>query len=117
MDRKEIAALAAWTAREIQVTIKDSGRELDGAGEDIIREYVQASLTKWQRGEKINLENLSTLLTEIFQRRQHETKNADEVMNSMLILGSKFPSFVEEHQRERDAEAKRIAAAIPAIKV
>ena len=97
-------------------TIKDSGRELDDAGEDIIREYVQAALTKWHRGEKINLENLSALLTEIFKRRQHETKNADEVMNSMLILGSKFPAFVEQNQRERDEEAKKLAAEIPAVK-
>lgn len=117
MDRKEIAELAAWTAREIRIAIKESNRELDDAGEDIIREYVQTFLTQWQRGKKMNLEALSALLMEIFMRRRHETKNEDEVMNSMLILGSKLPSFFEEHQRKRDEEAKIIANAMPVVKV
>lgn len=117
MTAKEISNLATWTAKSIQDSVRDGGRILDDAGTDIVREYVQICLTKWQRGEKITLENLSKLVTEIFQRRHHETKNEDEVMNAMMILGSKFPAFVADNQRQRDEEAKRFAAAMPAVKV
>ena len=117
MNSREIERLAAWTARAIRDTITDSGRELDAAGEDIIREYVQTFLTKWQRGEKISLENLSELVTEIFQRRRHETQTDGEVINSLMILCAKFPSFVKENQRARDEEARKIASGLPAIKV
>ena len=117
MTKKEISELAAWTAKSIQDTVRGSGRELDDAGTDIIREYVQSSLLSWERGEKITLENLSELVKKIFERRRHETKNEDEVMNAMMILAAKFPAFVENNQRQRDAEAQRIADAMPAVKV
>ena len=117
MTRKEISEMSKWTAKSIQDAVKEGGRELDDAGTDIIREYVQSSLLMWQRGEKISHESLSRLLNEIFLRRHQETKNEDEIMNAMLILGSKFPAFVEENQRQRDAEAKILAAKMPAIKV
>ena len=117
MTNKEIAELATWTAKSIQDSVKESGRELDDAGTDIVREYVQSSLLKWQRGEKISHENLSKLVSEIFLRRRHETKNEDEVMNAIMVLGAKFPAFVENNQRERDEEAKKLAAEIPVVKV
>ena len=117
MNSREIAQLAAWTARSIRDTITDSDRELDAAGEDIIREYVQTSLTKWQRGEKISLKSLSELITEIFQRRQHETKTEGEVINSLMILAEKFPLFVKQNQSARDEEARKIASDLPAVKV
>ena len=117
MNSKEIARLAAWTARAIRDTITESGRELDAAGEDIIREYVQTSLTKWQRGEKVSAESLSELITEIFQRRRHETQTDGEVINSLMVLAAKFPSFVEQNQRARDEEARKIASGLPAVKV
>ncbi|MBR0261835.1 MAG: hypothetical protein IJQ85_08600 [Selenomonadaceae bacterium] len=117
MTAREISELAKWTAKSIQDAVREGGRELDDAGTDIIREYVKSSLLMWQRGEKISHENLSRLFNEIFLRRHQETKNEDEVMNAMLILGSKFPSFVEENQRQREAEAKILAAKMPTVKV
>ena len=117
MNEREIAALAAQTAKEIHEAITDAGRVLDAAGEDIIKEYLTACLRMWQHGKKVTHESISSLITEIFQRRRHETQTEGEVMNAMLIFGTKFPAFVENDQRERDAEAARIAAAMPAVKV
>ena len=117
MTNGEISELAEWTAKSIQDAVREGGRVLDDAGRDIVREYVQSSLLKWERGEEITLENLTLLLQEIFKRRHNETKTEDEVFNSMMILGSKFPSFVADNQRERDKEAAQIAATLPAVKV
>ena len=117
MNEKEIAELAAWTAKAISDAVRQEKREFDDAGEDIVREYVQSCLLDWKRGKKISLEHCSEVVTEIFTRRRNETKTEGEVLNAMMILGSKFPSFVEEQQRERDAEAARLAASMPAIKV
>ena len=117
MNKKEIAELAAWTAKSIKDALAMDGRKLDAAGEDIIREYVQSDLLNWQRGEKITLENSSKLVQEIFTRRRHETKTEDEVFNAMMILCSKFPAFVESQQRERESEAERLAETMPAVKV
>jgi hypothetical protein len=117
MTRKEIAELAAWTAKSIKDTLTMDGRKLDDAGEDIIREYVQRDLINWQRGEKITLENSTQLVQEIMLQRRHETDTEAEVYNALAVLCSKFPKFVEENQRERDAEAKRLAESMPAFKV
>ncbi len=117
MNKKEIAELAAWTAKSIKDTLTMDGRKLDAAGEDIIREYVQTDLTNWQRGEKISVESSAQLVQEIFTRRRHETKTEDEVFNAMMILCSKFPAFVESQKREREAEAERLAEKMPAVKV
>ena len=117
MNEREIAALAAQTAKDIHETITEAGRVLDAAGEDIIKEYLTACLRMWQHGEKVTHESISPLITEIFQRRRHETQTEEEVMNAMLIFGTKFPEFVENERRERDAEAAQIAATLPAVKV
>ena len=117
MTEREIKELAAWTAKAIKDTLTIDGRHLDDAGEDIIREYVQADLTNWNRGNKITMENSARLVNEIMLRRRHETKTEGEVFNALAIMCTKFPSFVEENQRKRDEEAAKIAAAMPAIKV
>lgn len=117
MNEREIAELAAWTAKSIRDTVTDAGRELDDAGESIIREYIQTCLRKRERGDKISLETCSQLVTEIFLRRRNETTTELETFNAMMIFGSKFPAFVEENQRARDAEAARLAAEIPPVKV
>lgn len=117
MDKKEIAELAAWTAKAIKNTLTNDGRQLDDAGEDIIREYVATDLLNWQRGERITLEKSARLAQEIFARRRGETKNEDEVFNALSVLYSKFPAFVESNLRKREAEAQRLAASMPAIKV
>ena len=116
MNTKEINDLAAWTAKSIADTIKEAGRTIDDAGTDIIREYVKACLIDWQHGGKASLENCAQLVTEIFQRRKSETATELEVFNAMMILGAKFPAFVAENQRERDAESAKFAAAMPAVK-
>ena len=117
MDKKEIAYLASWTAKAIKDTLTQDGRQLDDAGEDIIREYVQTDLTNWERGEKITLDSSSKLVAKILERRRHETNTLSEVCNALMVLCSKFPEFVEENLREREAEARRLAASMPAIKV
>ena len=117
MTTKEINELSAWTAREIRNAVLQEGRTFDAAGEDILCEYVRSCLVSRNRGDKISLEHCSKLLTEIFTRRQSETQTQTEVMNAMLIFGAKFPTFVENEQRQHDAEAARIAAVLPAIKV
>ena len=117
MTTKEINDLAAWTAREIRNTVLQEGRTFDATGEDIVREYVRSCLVSQNRGDKISAELCAKLATEIFTRRQHETQTQTEVMNAMLIFGSKFPSFVADNQRQRDAEAAQIAATLPAVKV
>ncbi len=116
MNTKEINELATWTAAEIRRTVLQEGRLFDAAGEDIVREYVRACLIPWQHGEKISVELCAKIADEIFSRRQNETQTQAEVRNAMLILGSKFPAFVADNQRERDAEAAQIAATLPAIK-
>lgn len=117
MTSREIADLAAWTANSIRATLKFDGRKLDDAGADIIREYVQTDLTNWDRGEKVTAETSSRLAQEIMARRRHETQTENEVYISLSVLSSKFHEFVEEQVRKRDAEAKRLAATMPAIKV
>ena len=117
MTTKEINELAAWTAREIRNTVLQEGRTFDAPGEDILCEYVRSCLVSQNRGDKISAELCAKLATEIFTRRQHETQTQTEVMNAIVIFGAKFPSFVENEQRARDAEAARIAATLPAIKV
>lgn len=117
MTKREINELAEWTANSIQGAVSEGGRFLDDAGKDIVREYVESSLIKWKRGEEITLENLTLLLQEIFKRRHNETKTEEEVFNAMLILGSKFPSFVADNRLEREKEAEQIAATLPAVKV
>ena len=117
MNEKEIAELAAWTAKAIRDTVLQAGRTFDDAGEDIVREYVQACLSDWKYGKKISLEYCAETATELFAQRCRETKDGQEVFNALLTLGTKFPSFVEENQRERDAEAAKLAASMPAIKV
>lgn len=117
MTNKEIANLAVWTAKSVSHTMLKAGRQLDDAGEDIIREYVQTDLQNWQRGEKVSVDSSMQLAKEILTRRNHETKTADRVEFAMNVICSKFPSFVEAYQRGRDAEAARIARSMPAIKV
>ena len=117
MNEREINELAAWTAREIRNAVLQEGRAFDAAGEDILCEYVRTCLVSQKRGDKISLELCAKLVTEIFTRRQQETQTQTEVMNAMLVFGSKFPSFVADEQRQRDAEAARIAAILPAVKV
>lgn len=117
MTRKEIADLAAWTAKSIKDTLETDGRQLDDAGEDIIREYVQTDLRNWQLGKKITLETCEQTVQEILSRRSHETGTLNEVCNALMILSSKFPAFVESNLREREAEAKRLAETMPAVKV
>lgn len=117
MNKKEIADLAAWTAKSIQDTLTQDGRKLDDAGADIIREYVQTDLTNSERGEKITIENSIKLAQEILANRRHETKTEDETFNALMILSSKFPAFVTANRRKRDEEAARIAATMPAVKV
>ena len=116
MNEREIVALANQTAKEIRQSITEGGRVLDDSGEDIIREFLRASLRMWQHGKKVTPESMASLITEIIQRRRHETQTETEVMNAMVIFGAKFPAFVENDQRERDAEAKLIAATMPAVK-
>lgn len=117
MNEREIAELSAWTAKSIREAIEESERELDDAGEDIIREYIQTCLRKKERGDKITLETCANLVTEIFTRRRNETKADLETFNAMMIFGANFPSFVEENRRARDAESARLAEELPAIKV
>ena len=117
MNEKEIAELAAWTARAIRGTIIQDGGKLDDAGEDIIREYIQADLKNWQRGEKITFESSTKVAQEITSRRRHETKTFDEVFYSIMILCTKFHDFVANNLRKREAEAVKIAATMPAVKV
>ena len=117
MTNREIAELALWTAKAIQDTLAIDGRKLDDAGTDIIREYVQTDLQNWKRGEKITVGNSAAIVKEILSRRSHETKTFDEVMNALTVLYMKFPNFIEEQQRAREAEAKILAAKMPAIKV
>ena len=117
MTEREINELAAWTAKEIRNTVLQEGRQFDEAGEDILRECVRACLLSQKRGDKISLELCAKIVTEIFKRRQHETQTQTEVLNAMLVFGSKFPSFVADNQRQRDAEAAQIAATLPAVKV
>ena len=117
MTSREIAELALWTAKAIQDTLAIDGRRLDDAGTDIIREYVQTDLKNWKRGEKITVGNSAALVKEILSRRSHETETFDEVINALTALYMKFPNFVEDQQRQREAEAKILAAVMPAIKV
>ena len=117
MTRKEIADLAAWTAKAIKDTLTMDGRRLDDAGADIIREYVQTDLTNWERGNKVTVESSSRLVQEIMARRRHETATEGEVFNALSVLCAKFPDFVKEQTQAREAEAKRLAAKMPAIKV
>lgn len=117
MNNKDIANLAAWTAESVRNTLINAGRQLDAAGEDIIREYVQADLQNWQYGKQIAVESSMQLAKEILARRRHETENADEVEFAMNVICSKFQSFIDAFQRERDAEAAKIAKSMPAIKV
>ena len=117
MTEKEINELAAWTAAEIRRTVLQEGRLFDAAGEDILCEFVRSCLLSQRRGDKISLELCAKIADEIFTRRKNETQTQAEVTNAMLIFASKFPSFVENNQRERDAEAAQIAASMPAIKV
>lgn len=117
MTSREIAELALWTAKAIQDTLAIDGRRLDDAGTDIIREYVQTDLKNWKRGEKITVGNSAALVKEILSRRSHETETFDEVISALTVLYMKFPDFVEDQQRQREAEAKRLAAVMPAIKV
>ena len=117
MNSREIAEMAAWTAKSIKDSLAMDGRRLDDAGEDIIKEYLRTDMRKWQLGEKITLESSSQLVKEILSRRRHETGTFDEVFSALLVLSSKFPDFVASNLRQREAEAKRIAAKMPAIKV
>ncbi len=117
MDKKEIAELAAWTAKSIKDTLAYDGRQLDDAGEDIIREYVQTDLLNWQRGAKITLESSSLTVQKILERRRHETNTLNEVCSALMILCSKFPDFVASNMRAREAEAEIIADTLPAVKV
>ena len=117
MNNKEIDSLAAWTAKSIKDTLTMDDRKLDDAGEDIIREYVQSDLKNFQRGEKITLESSALLVEEILSRRRHETATLAEVRNALSILSLKFPAFVEDTLRQREEEARKIAAKMPAIRV
>ena len=117
MNSREIDSLAAWTAKSIKDALSVEGRRIDDAGEDIIREYVQSDLKNFRRGEKITLESSARLVEDILSRRRHETTTLDEVINALSILSSKFPAFVEDNLRQREEEARRIAAKMPAIKV
>lgn len=117
MTSKEIADLAAWTANAIQSSLKMNGRKIDDAGADIIREYVQTDLTNWDRGKPIKVETSTQLAQEIMARRRHETQTENEVFISLSVLSSKFHEFVEDQIRKRAAEAKRLAATMPAVKV
>lgn len=117
MNSKEIAELAAWTAKTIQGTLQIDGRKLDDAGTDIIREALEKLLTTWQRGRKITNEYMAEVVEEIFTRRRDETETVDEAFNAVMILFAKFPEFAAEQQSKRDAEAARLAAVMPAVKV
>ncbi|MBR4153168.1 MAG: hypothetical protein IKT98_09450 [Selenomonadaceae bacterium] len=117
MTSKEIDEIALWTAKSIKETLAKSDRKLDDAGEDIIREYLAKDLRNWQRGEKVTLETSARLVKEILSQRYNETETLNEVLNALKILSSKFPLFVENNQRQRAAEAQRLAASMPAIKV
>lgn len=117
MTTKEIADLSTWTAKSICDTIKESGRKIDAAGQDIIREYIQTCLHDWQVNGNASLENCAQMATEIFMRRKSETKTELETFNSLLIFGANFPEFVKENQRERDAEATQLANEIPPVKI
>lgn len=116
MNEREINELAAWTAKEIRNAVIEEGRLFDSAGEDILREYIRTCLINWQREGIATLEACSQQVTEIFQRRKHETQTELEVFNAMMIFGSKFPAFARNNQRERDEEAAQIAATLPAVK-
>lgn len=117
MNEREINELAAWTAKEIRNAVTEEGRAFDAAGEDIVREYVRTCLINWQRSGIATLEACSQPVTEIFQRRKHETQTELEVFNAMMIFGSKFPAFARNNQRERAEDAAKIAATLPAVKV
>lgn len=117
MNEKELAELAAWTARAIRNTIIQSVRKLDDAGEDIIREYIQADLRNWQRGEKITFESSTKVAQEITSRRRHKTKTFDEVFSAIMILCTKFHDFVTNNLCKREAEVAKLAVAMPAVKV
>lgn len=117
MNTTEINDLAAWTAQSISDTIKDSGRTIDAAGTDIIRQYVQTCLHDWQLLGKASREHCAELVTEIFTRRKHETTTELEAFNAMMIFGANFPAFVENNRRMEEAEAARLAATMPAVKV
>lgn len=117
MNNKDIANLALWTAEAVRKTMINAGRQFDAADEDIVREYIQADLQNWQHGKKIAVESSMQLAKEILARRNHETKNADEVEFAMQVICSKFQNFIDAFQRERDAEAAKIAESMPAIKV
>ena len=116
MNKKEIAELAAWTARAIRDTIIDAGRKLDDAGEDIIREYIQACLLNRRLTGQATFEDSARLAEDILARRRLETKTENETVNAIMIFGAKFPAFITQLQRDRDAKAAKLAAMMPAVK-
>lgn len=117
MINTEIADLALKTAQSVRNTMLKAGRHFDDVDEDIIREYVQANLQNWQRDKKVGVQSSMQLAEEILIRRNHETKNLVEVELAMRVISSHFKNFVEAFQRQRDAEAAKIAESMPAIKV
>ena len=91
--------------------------KLDSASEDIIVEYFRTELIRWQYGETVTKENSAQSAQDILNRRRQETATFEELSNLMKTLSLLVPMAIEMMQDERDEEARKLAATMPAIKV
>lgn len=90
--------------------------DLDSASEEIILEYLRSELTRWQLGETITAENSAQTAQKVLELRRQETSTFDGVSGVLTALSSVVPTALEALQRERDEEAKQLAASMPVVK-
>lgn len=117
MTTSEIARAAKMMARQCRRALNKNDIKLDDASESIIREYVQAELTNWQRENKYIPEMSAQLVRDILSRRLQETTAPFETAETLKLIFANLPALFDKIQREREAEAKALAAKLPAIKV
>ena len=117
MTNREIARVAKITARKCRRGLNKCNIKLDDASESIICEYVQTELTNWQRENKYVPEMSIQFIQEILSRRLNETTVPYETAETLKLIFANLPALFDKIQRERESEAKELAAKLPAIKV
>ena len=117
MTNREIAHAAKIMARKCRRGLKKCDIKLDDAAENIICEYVQTELKNWQRENKYIPEISAQLVEKILSTRLQETATPFETVETLKLIFANLPVLFDKIQREREAEAKELAAKLPAIKV
>lgn len=111
----EITKAAEFAWRKVKSSFKPI--KLDEAGEDIIKEYLRAELTRWQFGEAITTDSSAQTAQKVLQRRRQDTTTFDGVSRVLKLLSPFVAQALEAMQRDRNEEAQRLASSMSAIKV